>query len=417
MKWRSTIWLALASTAGVAACFDGEAAPPDRRPVVAPPLDDVGESARGFSGTVEFPDGRLHSVVVDGLPIRPARTGPPATVKVRFRTIGLAGARGRLGLLPAHAAARQEVAFGSPGQPDDPRARWTDIVIEGEGMQRYELPGPGADWHAGQGVVVLELRQGRTRLRAIGGPRSEMVEGGRLAGGRATLAVIPIEAAPTEVVAPRVSAGAIELDGRLDEPVWQRPGARLVRSRDGEPADGIDTKLGGPTRVWFAWDETHLYVAGDLPDRDLYAPHARRDDPLYRDEAFEVFLAGDNTGRRYLEHQVSARGVQFDARFPEYRKGDEGWDGGWQRAVALDGSLEGRGDDRGWTVELAFPWSELCADTEIACPPQPEQSLRTNVFRLDKPDRERQVGLALSPTLRPDFHAWDNAATLTLVAD
>ena len=35
---------------------------------------------------------------------------------------------------------------------------------------------------------------------------------------------------------------------------------------------------------------------------------------------------------------------------------------------------------------------------------------------LDKPDRKTQVGLALSPTIEPDFHAWQNSAELVLTA-
>ena len=156
---------------------------------------------------------------------------------------------------------------------------------------------------------------------------------------------------------------------------------------------------------------------GPSPRVLVVAPEHRETHELVsflRDEAFEVFFAASASGERYLEHQVSARGVHFDARFPRYREGDESWDGTWRSAIELDGELARRGGDRGWRVELAFPWAELCAHTEISCPPEAGQTLRSNVFRLDKPDRKGQVGLALSPTLAPDFHAWQNAAELVL---
>jgi hypothetical protein len=236
----------------------------------------------------------------------------------------------------------------------------------------------------------------------------------RESGGRIVLGVVPVARRPTRVQA-WASAGPIVLDGVLDEPVWQQHGTALLESRTGEPATEIDARLGGSTMTYFAWDAEHLYVAGSLPDLDLYAPHRNRDDPLYRDEAFEVFLAGNSSGTQYLEHQVSARGVVFDARFAKYRKGDEAWNGSWRSAVMLDGELDRRGYDRGWTVELAFSWTELCEHSKIECPPEPGQELRVNVFRLEKIDREQQVGLALSPTLEPDFHAWANAAELELL--
>ncbi|NVB41314.1 carbohydrate-binding family 9-like protein [Pseudenhygromyxa sp. WMMC2535] len=410
-------------------CGEGEAAPADRRAVVERPLDAgdgaaqgsegaVGSGVQAFSGTLRFTLGALRGVSVEPAALVPTRVDgeAPSPVHLRFETEGLAGAEGRLGLLPPRGAAEQGVAFGEPGQGEDPRARWIDVTIDVDGEQRFELPPPGPEWHAPWAVIVLELRMGHRHLRVRSGPRSEMLsDGTRHIGGRAVLALVPVERQPTAVEAARVEPGTITLDGELDEAVWRmRPPARLLSSLDGEPDEALEAGLGGPTQVWFAWDEAQLYVAASLPDPDLYAPHRERDDPLYREEAFEVFWAADDSARRYLEHQVSARGVHFDARFPRYREGDEGWDGSWRSALSLDGALDPRGGDRGWRVELAFPWSELCAHTKISCPPKPGQVLRGNVFRLEKPDREAQHGLALSPTLAPDFHAWQNAARIIL---
>ena len=404
----------------VPACAGSEPADPgDRRAAVVEPfsMSEAEPDLERFDGAIAYVLAHLDERRVGPTPLVAARGATPAEpVVVEFVTEGLRGASGRLGLLPPRGAARQEVGFGIVGQPDDPRSVWVDVEIAADGAQRFELPGPGPTWHADWAVVALELRRGTTVLPVQSGPRSEMLsDGSRVAGGRAILGVVPVTRQPTHVRAAGLAEpGQIHLDGRLDEGVWQRPGAVLLTSRTGEPADDIDAKLGGPTEVWFAWDSERLYVAASLPDRDLYTPHTKRDDPLYRDEAFEVFLAADATGERYLEHQVAANGVKFDAAFPRYREGREAWDGGWEAAIVLDGELDRRGGDRGWTVELAFPWSELCADTRLECPVAAGGSLRVNVFRLDKPEREAQVGLALSPTIEPDFHAWSNAAVLLL---
>jgi hypothetical protein len=406
-------------------CLAGDASPDDRVVELAQPFE--GEETQGerFLGRIELDSSSMRTIdarrigATQGGPIVPSRAGRPGTsVFVEFESEGLAGVDGRLGLLPPRGAARQEVAFDMPGQPDDPRSVWVDVEIQADGPQRFELPAPGDDWHAPWAVVVLEPRRRWRSWRSLparSGPRSEMLsDETRASGGRIVLGVVAVARRPARVQA-WASADPIELDGVLDEPAWQHMGATLHESRTGEPGTQIDALLGGPTMIHFAWDAEHLYVAGTLPDRDLYAPHGERDDPLYRDEAFEVFVAGDSSGSRYLEHQVSARGVVFDARFPKYRKGDEGWNGSWRSAVALDGELERIGYDRGWTVELAFAWTELCEHTKIDCPPKPGQELRVNVFRLDKPDRKQQVGLALSPTIEPDFHAWANAAELELL--
>lgn len=401
------------------ACVGSDATPPDRIAQVVEPFAEPGaEQAERFMGTIRLPLASIDNREIGPAPLIPARVGVEGReVIVEFETTGLRGATARLGLLPPRAAARQEVAYDMRGQPDDPRSVWVEVSIEADGPQRFELPAPGPSWHAEWAVVALELRLGGSPLPVLAGPRSEMLsDQTRSPGARAILGVVPVERRPARVLAARVRA-PITLDGVLDEDAWQAAPARLLDSRSGEPALAIDEQLGGPTQVWFAWDRDNLYVAGSLPDPDLYAPHRERDDPLYRDEAFEVFIAGDNSGARYLEHQVSARDVKFDAAFPKYREGDEGWDGSWRSAVALRGELERRGGDQGWTVELAFAWSELCEHTNISCMPSPGQELRVNVFRLDKPDRKRQVGLALSPTLDPDFHAWRNAAQLLLLDD
>jgi hypothetical protein len=415
--------LALTALLFGTACGELEGPPPDRIVEVAEPLSPGGaEGGEGqreyqrFLGAIEYVLARLDNRRIGPTPLIPARPGAaPHPVFVEFHTEGMEGATGRLGLLPPQAAARQEVAHDTPGQPDDPRSVWIDVTITADGPQRFELPPPGPDWHAEWAVVALELHRRYTPMPVMSGPRSEMLsDGTRSLGGRAILGVVPVERRPTRIHAVRVEPGAINLDGELDEAAWRRAGEVLLHSRTGEPATELDAELGGPTRVWFAWDPEHLYVAASLPDPDLYAPHRERDEPLYRDEAFELFVAGDGSGEGYLELQVSARNVVFDAKFPSYRKGDEGWDGAWQSAVALDGELDRRGGDRGWTVELALPWAELCEHSSVSCPPQPGAVLRVNAFRVEKPDRKRQVALALSPTIEPDFHAWSNAAELLL---
>jgi hypothetical protein len=405
-------------------CGRSEAArPPDREAPLVEPLA-AGDDELAFSGELRFANaGRIAARAFRPSTFVPARAGAPGRgVELRLDSELLGALDAELGILPARAAARQEVAFGTPGQPEDPRSVWLPVALA-EGETRIELPAPGEDWHAAEAVVVLEVRAGRNWLPALLGPRSEMVrEGERFPGGRVVLGVIPVERRPTSVGATKLEPGTITLDGVLDEDVWQGAGTRLLASRDGEPPDELDARVGGPTLVRFAWDDAALYVAASLPDHDVFAEQREQDDPIYRNEAFELFVAADTKAERYLEFQVSARNTTFDARFPRYRKGDEAWDGQWQSAVALDGELARRGGDRGWTVELALPWAELCRETALRCskagPPLPggdgRRTLRINAFRLEKPDREAQLGLALSPTLQPDFHAWANAAILQL---
>lgn len=345
----------------------------------------------------------------------PALARAGGLLRVRFLAAGLAGTALRLSLRAPQAAGRQE-AIGQTtrpkGQVTDPRDRSVEVV-GGAGEAWAELPVP-TPWHAGYAVIVAEV---------AGDPA---VAGPRRADGAAILGVVPVAPEPTRVSAPRAEV-AVVVDGRLDEAVWAgQAGTVLTESQDGEPdpqasaaaeagtLGALEASLG--TRVAFAWDAEHLYAAADLPDEDLWSEYTRQDEPLYKQEAFELFVAATNSGRRYLEYQVSARGVTFDARFPRYRAGEEAWDSSWRTAARAEGTLDGPRDrDRGFAVEVAIPWAELCAETELVCPPRAGMQLRVNAFRLEHAGRRRAIGLSLSPTRAPDFHAWDNAAVLVLM--
>ncbi len=349
-------------------------------------------------GRLRFADGtEVIAVHVEPQPIEPGGAleivleiegDPPAVV---------------VGLAPPLPASRQ-VARGGPGAPPvevepDPRERTRIVEGGGRAVVVLDVPMP---WHPRTAVVTLEVGDGQTRVEAVSGPRTHA--------GLGIAAVLPVRMRPTTVRAVR-AASPPTVDGVLDDAVWTAADAHaLVESREGEPGEGE------PTIVRFAWDPHALYVAAELPDHDVWSSFTEQDDPLWKEEVFELFVFGDAGRRDYLELQVSPRGVTFDARFSGYRKGDEAWDSGWTTAVIVDGTLDDRRDrDRGWTAEVAVPWKEICAHTPVSCPLAGGATLRLNAFRLDRPPRGNPIGLALSPTRVPDFHAPENAAILELV--
>ncbi len=319
--------------------------------------------------------------------------------------------RFEVSVVPPRAGAR-EVARGGPDAPPVvvPRdARTVTRTVEGQGRVAVtlELPQP---WHPKTAIVLLRRQGPLAALPAVQGPRRR--------DGVAVLGVLDVSTRPTHVVA--VSASP-QPDGVLDDAVWQSaPRYALVDSIGGEPvrlgARREDDADWGRTEVAFAYDDKYLYAAAWLPDRDLRGTFTDRDDPIWKEEVFELFVFGDARRADYLELQVSPRGVRFDAKFERYRKGDEAWNSGFVAAVAVGGSIEAPGDrDEGWSAELAVPWSEICEFTEVRCPVGPGTSLRINAFRLERPRNGPAVGLALSPTRVPDFHAPENSAQLELL--
>ena len=371
-----------------------------------------GEAA-AMAGDIEFAGGAVLGARV----FMPVTARPGAALHVQFSAGGVGAQALWVGLRAPRAAGHQEVVGQSRRTVEavvDARDRWVEAsVTDGQASATIEVP---AQWHAMHAVVLVELRDGTRRTDPQRGPRLDR--------GAGVLGVVPVATRPTAIAAPR--ATDVTIDGLVEEATWARPATLLHQSLDGEPdlsATAIDVQAlgddalmaGRGTTVRVGWDPEFLYVAASLPDVDLWTEYGAQDDPLYAQEAFELFVAAGNDGTRYLEYEVSARGVTFDARFPRYRAGDEAWDSAWRTAVVTRGTVnDARDRDLGWSAELAIPWTELCGETALVCPPAPGMRLRINAFRLERPDRKRTDALALSPTRAPDFHAWANAAELEL---
>jgi hypothetical protein len=153
------------------------------------------------------------------------------------------------------------------------------------------------------------------------------------------------------------------------------------------------------TRARLCWDETALYVRFDCEDRDAWGTYGQRNDPIYQEEAVELFLAaGEEDPVRYFEFEVSPLGTLFDATIhnPTSRRaemtGDPSWDCPELRWAVGPGEA---GQD--WWVWLAIPWKGLSADP-------PARIWRANFYRIERP-RDGE----------PEFSAW--APTWTAPAD
>ena len=161
--------------------------------------------------------------------------------------------------------------------------------------------------------------------------------------------------------APLTSSAPV-IDGDLDEAAWRDvPWTESFIDIRGE--DWPDPQWA--TRARLAWDECCLYVAAELEEPHLWATLTERDAIIYRDHDFEVFLDPDGDGLAYYELEINALGTEFDLFLDKpYSRGGSAhieWDiEGLRTGVRLDGTLNHPSDeDRGWTVEIAIPWSAL----------------------------------------------------------
>jgi hypothetical protein len=207
----------------------------------------------------------------------------------------------------------------------------------------------------------------------------------------------------------RRTPAPLTIDGDLDKPAW-RAVARSPRF--------VDMVTAGPapfdTRCAALWDDEYFYVGFWVEEPFLRASLTERDATIFRENDVEVFIDGVDC---YYEFEINALGTIYEVLFvwrdahkpgsrfdtPEFdvfqpsahsfggnhdRAADTFWQGthprggrwaftGWDMpglkwAVQRHGTLNDDSDvDRGWTVEVAFPWAGMRALAgDRSLPPQ-----------------------------------------------
>ena len=179
-----------------------------------------------------------------------------------------------------------------------------------------------------------------------------------------------------------------------DDPIWQQAerSPRFVDMASGEPAFFN-------TQAAALWDDINFYVAFWIEEPFVRAKLTERDSLIFQENDVELFIDG---GDCYYEFEINALNTIYEVLFvwkdaigkftgPEWdlrtrnvlsfggdydRDPATFWRGthprglrwafldwdlpGLRSAVHIDGTLNDDSDvDRGWTVELALPWSGM----------------------------------------------------------
>ena len=232
--------------------------------------------------------------------------------------------------------------------------------------------------------------------------------------GRVRIGPLPVRHDLPSVTIPQTSS-VLTIDGRLDEPAW-RVAAELspfVRAPDGPSA-------GDRVRARALWSRQYLYVAFEVQDALLVSQFTQRDDPIYTQDAVEVFLDEDGDGKNYYEFEVSPSGVLFDVALAEPRKGEASafTAAEFRAGVFPDGTVNDDVPDRGYTVELQIPFLALAKFKQR--PPSIGSTWRANFYVLDMTGLPQpgapspaQEGFAWSAPQKPDFHEYRRFGELT----
>jgi hypothetical protein len=228
-----------------------------------------------------------------------------------------------------------------------------------------------------------------------------------------TLLLLALAAtAPADV--PRYAAAPatqpVTIDGKLDDPAW----SAAAWTDDFVDILGRDRPRPAlRTRAKLLWDRSCLYVGIACEETDVRAAMRDRDQPLYRENAVELFLDPDDDGRDYAELEVNALGTIYDTLLNKpYSAGGRRDDAftleGMKLRVHVDGTLDDASDrDRGWSVEIALPWTALKGLAPASVPPRPGGApWRMQLARSEHP-RGQQRGhyTAWSPIGEVNLHA------------
>jgi cellulose/xylan binding protein with CBM9 domain len=182
------------------------------------------------------------------------------------------------------------------------------------------------------------------------------------------------------------AAGSVQIDGQLNDAAWrQAPWSESFVDIEG----AVKPRPTWPTRVKMIWDDAFFYVGAELVEPHIWATQTQHDSVIFHENDFEVFLEPDGDNRAYYEFEINALGTYWDLFLPKpYRDGGKAVDSweipGLKSAVRLDGTLnDSRDTDRSWSVELAFPWSVLKAQTQRPAPPRDGDQWRINFSRVE----------------------------------
>lgn len=152
------------------------------------------------------------------------------------------------------------------------------------------------------------------------------------------------------------------LDGRIDKDFWSD--AQFTE-------DFIDIEgetMAKPrfrTRAKMLWDDKNLYIAAELIGDEIWGHVSKRDDVIFADNDFEIFIDPDSDTHEYYEFEMNAKNTVWDLLLTKpYRDGGtamNAWDiQGLQTAVYIEGELNNpSADNKRWSVEVVMPFDVL----------------------------------------------------------
>ena len=163
----------------------------------------------------------------------------------------------------------------------------------------------------------------------------------------------------------------INIDGKADEVSWQK----APWSADFIDIEGTETPK-YKTNMKMLWDDEYLYFFAQLEEPQIWGTLKQRDTVVFYNNDFEIFIDPDGDTHNYMEFEMNALNTVWDLfltkPYRDHGKVLDSWDiHGLKTAVHIDGTINDPSDtDKGWSVEIAMPWSVITEPADNANIPE-----------------------------------------------
>lgn len=145
------------------------------------------------------------------------------------------------------------------------------------------------------------------------------------------------------------------------------------------------------TKVKMLWDDNYFYFFAKLEEPHIWATLKNRDDIIFHDDDFEIFIDPDGDSHHYYELEINAFNTLWDLfmMWPyRLKKGPNylfNWNiAGFKSATHIKGSLNDPSDkDDFWSVEVAIPWAAMKEMAPGGNKPKDGDQWRINFSRVD----------------------------------
>lgn len=174
----------------------------------------------------------------------------------------------------------------------------------------------------------------------------------------------------------------------------------------------VDNVTGDPaclrSIVQMCRTDDYVHVRFECADDHIVATYGNRDDPIYKEDAVEMFIDEAGDGRMYKEFELSPRNVVFDALIRKEEDRAPQVDASWNMEGLLTRVFWPNVDSA--VYEMSFPVNAFDA------PPAASTIWRINWYRIDNDSAGRRHYWAWSPTGVPrNFHVPMRFGTLVFL--